>query len=187
MTKSNTLLSVAIAAIIILLLSLNYIKCNTPTTQPQPSSDSLRMAIKILERQIGISEAERQQAMQRAVKAENDLKNRKPIYIERVRVIKESAPDTCQPYLTAIQAECDTMLAKADTTISELKNVIVNDSIVIAGYVQLDSAKTVRIVNLETDNATKDKQVKKLKLGTKIIAGVAALIMAISWGVSLGS
>jgi hypothetical protein len=79
------------------------------------------------------------------------------------------------------------MLAKADTTIRELKNVIVNDSIVIAGYVQLDSAKTVRIVNLETDNATKDKQVKKLKLGTKIIAGVAALIMAISWGVSLGS
>jgi hypothetical protein len=205
MTKSNNLLSVAIAAIIVLILSLSYIKCNHPSTQPKPSSDSLRTALEIQKFQTGkeiailLNENTKlnQDKQKLADEKEAILKREKQLAVENkalVKKIREIAPIECDTFINEIVNSYESLIAVKDSAmvkveeekrIEEEKNA--NLVSVIALKDTIAKADSTIIVGLKQDNATKNKQVKRAKLGTRIIAGLAILAMAISWGVSLGS
>jgi len=121
----HTLFYTSIIFASVAMMALMFMKCCTP--QPKHVSnnyDSLLTELQARDKFIGIREIEYKQQVERAVKAENELKDRKPIYITRVKVIREQAPDTCQPYLIAMQAECDTLQMRSDSLIAELKQTV---------------------------------------------------------------
>ena len=164
------------------MMALMFMKQCTP--QPKQVSnnyDSLLTELQAREKFIGIREIEYKAQVERAVKAENELKDRKPIYITRVERIVQSAPDTCQPYLAAMQAECDTLQAKSDSTIAELKQTVAKADTLIKEVVA--KSETLEHFNdkLVDENKELSKDLKKserakrrAKIGAKIILFAAA-------------
>jgi hypothetical protein len=169
---------------LVLSICLHY--CNP---QPQPTSnnyDSLVDVLKAYDKYIGIREIEYKQQMDRAVKAENELKERKPIYIERVKVIKEQAPDTCQPYLIAMQAECDTLQSKSDSTIAELKLTVAKADTLIKEVVaksetleHFNDKLTSENKELEKDKKKAERKAKVAKFFNKVLVGAAVGFTAV--------
>jgi len=97
-------------------------------------NDSLRNVLKAKDKYIGIVEADLSKQTDRRVKAENALRDRKPIYGARVERIIADAPDTCKEYLIAVRNECDTLQAKSDSLINELKIEVAKSDTVIEAY-----------------------------------------------------
>jgi translation initiation factor 2 gamma subunit (eIF-2gamma) len=152
--------------------------------QPQQSNhtyDSLENVIKAYEKFIGIREIEYKQQVERAVKAENELRDRKPIYIERVKVIREQAPDTCQSYLNAMQAECDTLQMRSDSLITELKETVAKADTLIKSVVSksetlehFNDKLTSENKELEKDKDKAERKAKRAKILNKILFIAAA-------------
>jgi len=124
----------AVVAFAILLLLRYCCYPQTKTLAPQ-NYDSIVDVLKAQEKYIGIREIEYKASQDRAAKAEKAIRDRKPIYITRVERIVQSAPDTCQPYLIALKQECDTLQAKSDSLINELKNTVAKADTLIKGVV----------------------------------------------------
>ena len=166
-----------------LLLSIGLHYC-TPKPKPKPprnNYDSLVDVLKAYEKFIGIREIEYKAQVERAVKAELALKERKPIYIERVKRIVQSAPDTCQPYLTAMQAECDTLQAKSDSTIAELKVTVAKADTLIKEVVaksetlaHFNDKLTIENKELEKDKDKAERKAKRAKVLNKVLFIAAA-------------
>lgn len=145
--KTDTLGAVAIIAAILVIFALfQWKQCGTEQHHPQVNTDSLIFANKTLEKQYGMMSAEAQAQGLRASQAENKARQRDTIYITRTKTIFKEAPDTCQPYLIAMQKECDTLIkmhvnsemakdtliAIKDRIIVNRNSVIENDSVIIA-------------------------------------------------------
>jgi hypothetical protein len=166
-----------------LLLSIGLHYC-TPKPKPKPprnNYDSLVDVLKAYDKYIGIREIEYKAQVDRAVKAELALQERKPIYIERVGEIKEQAPDTCQPYLIAMQAECDTLQMRSDSLITELKVTVAKADTLIKEVVaksetmeHFNDKLTSENKELEKDKAKAERAKRRAKIGAKIILVSAA-------------
>jgi len=155
--------------------------CNPQPHPPRNNYDSLVDVLKAYDKYIGIREIEYKAQVERAVKAELALKERKPIYIERVKVIREQAPDTCQPYLIAMQAECDTLQMMSYSTIKELKITVAKADTLIKEVVA--KSETLKHFNdklvdenkeLEKDKKKAERAKRRAKIGAKIILIAAA-------------
>lgn len=160
--KTDTLGAVAITFMAVIIIALASMKhCGLNQHRPQVNADSLIFANKILSKQYGMMSAEAQAQGLRASQAEMKARQRDTIYITRTKTIFKSAPDTCQPYLIAMQNECDTLielhrnvsLAK-DTLIDTLKAVIMNRNSVIAN-------DSVIIAKQDSTIASFPKQLRK--------------------------
>lgn len=128
-------------AIILLLLAmltttayLFKVVKDTTVDKEQHLIDSFSDILKSKDKYIGIVEADLSQQKDRRVKAENALRDRKPIYVTHVERIIAEAPDTCKEYLIAVRNECDTLQAKSDSLINELKIEVAKSDTVIEAY-----------------------------------------------------
>lgn len=181
--KTDTLGAVAIIAAILVIFALfQWKQCGTEQHHPQVNTDSLIFANKTLEKQYGMMSAEAQAQGLRASQAENKARQRDTIYITRTKTIFKEAPDTCQPYLIAMQKECDTLIkmhvnsemakdtliAIKDSIIVNRNSVIENDSVLIA----------------ESDAAKKkaEKEAKRSRFITKVVTTAAAVAVLFSFG-----
>ncbi len=181
--KTDTLGAVAITFMAVIIIALASMKhCGSNQHRPQVNADSLIFANKTLEKQYGMMSAEAQAQGLRASQAEMKARQRDTIYITRTKTIFKSAPDTCQPYLIAMQNECDTLiemhrmvslakdtlLAIKDSIIVNRNSVIANDSVIIA---KSDAAKKKA-----------EKQAKRSKFITKVVGIAAAVAVVFSFG-----
>jgi len=128
-------------AIILLLLAmlttaayLFKVVKDTTVDKEQHLIDSFSDILKSKDKYIGIVESDLSQQKDRRVKAENALRDRKPIYVYRTDSIIANAPDTCKEYLIAVRNECDTLQAKSDSLINELKIEVAKSDTVIEAY-----------------------------------------------------
>jgi len=149
--------------------------CNTPSKPDakQHYIDSLLEVGKAKDVQIGYALAEAQTQSDRAVKAELAAKQRDTVYITRVKVIKQLAPDTCQPYLEAMGKECDTLI------IAHVNNELAKDTLlakkdaVIELYAVKDSTSQLVISEQGKKIADLTKSNKWSKFFNKVLVGAA--------------
>lgn len=146
-------------------------------------NDSLRNVLKAKDKYIGIVEADLSKQTDRRVKAENALRDRKPIYGARVERIIADAPDTCKEYLIAVRNECDTLQAKSDSLINELKIEVAKSDTVIEAY--KSKGETLEHFNdkLISENKELGKENKQLVKSNKRAKfwGKAAVVVAVVW------
>jgi len=144
--------------------------------------DSFSDILKSKDKYIGIVESDLSQQKDRRVKAENALRDRKPIYVTRVERIIAEAPDTCKEYLIAVRNECDTLQAKSDSLINELKIEVAKSDTVIEAYkskgetLEHFNDKLTR-ENKELGNENKQlvKSTKRTKFWGKLAIGAAVV------------
>jgi len=122
----------------------------------------------------------------RAAKFELLARERDTIYLTRIEYIKSAAPDTCQPYLIAMQMECDTLVQLhrnvslvKDTLIDTLKAIIVNRNSVIAN-------DSVVKVGLREDVKGAENKTKKERNGKRAAIGVGIVMLLLWLGVQVG-
>jgi hypothetical protein len=186
-TIKNTLFYTFLIFASVSMMCLIFMKQCNPHPKPHRSSyDSIVDVLKGYDKFIGIREIEYKAQVDRAIKAENALNDRKPIYIERVKVIREQAPDTCQPYLTAMQAECDTLQMRSDSTIAELKQTVAKADTLIKGVVSksetlehFNDKLTSENKELEKDKAKAERKVKRAKIVSKVVTWSAAVLVGV--------
>ena len=146
-------------------------------------NDSLRNVLKAKDKYIGIVEADLSKQTDRRVKAENALRDRKPIYGARVERIIADAPDTCKEYLIAVRNECDTLQAKSDSLINELKIEVAKSDTVIEAY--KSKGETLEHFNdkLISENKELGKENKQLVKSNKLAKfwGKVAIGAAVVW------
>ena len=181
--KTDTLGAVAITFMAVIIIALASMKhCGSNQHRPQVNADSLIFANKILSKQYGMMSAEAQAQGLRASQAEMKARQRDTIYITRTKTIFKSAPDTCQPYLIAMQNECDTLielhrnvsLAK-DTLIDTLNAIIANRNSVIEN-------DSIVIKNMAVDLQKSERAKRRAKIGAKIVGIAAAVAVVFSFG-----
>ena len=146
-------------------------------------NDSLRNVLKAKDKYIGIVEADLSKQTDRRVKAENALRDRKPIYGARVERIIADAPDTCKEYLIAVRNECDTLQAKSDSLINELKIEVAKSDTVIEAY--KSKGETLehfndKLISENKELGKENKQLVKSNKRTKFW-GKAAVVVAVVW------
>lgn len=144
--------------------------------------DSLVNVLKSKDKYIGIVEADLSKQTDRRVKAENALRDRKPIYVTRVDSIIKSAPDTCKEYLIAVKNECDTLQAKSDSLINELKIEVAKSDTVIEAYKSkgetlehFNDKLTSENKELGKENKQLSKYNKRAKFWGKVAIGAAVV------------
>ena len=146
-------------------------------------NDSLRNVLKSKDKYIGIVEADLSKQTDKRVKAENALRDRKPIYVTRVERIISNAPDTCKEYLIAVKNECDTLQAKSDSLINELKMEVAKSDTVIEAY--KSKGETLEHFNdrLTSENKELGKENKQLVKSNKRTKfwGKVAIGAAVVW------
>lgn len=188
--NSGLLIGIVLGIIAILILGglIKYGIDEPKQSAKSNTHDSLINVIKAKDKYIGIVEIDLSRANDKRIKAENALKERKPIYIERVKRIVETAPDTCQTYLAALKAECDTLQAKSDSTISALKfEVAKSDTVIEAVKSKSETLEhfndklQVENKELTKDNKKLTKQNKRGKIVSWLIGGgLVALFLGTS-------
>ena len=169
-----------------LLLSIGLHYCTPKPQHTNTTLDSLTTANKAIEVQLGYALAEAQTQSDRAVKAEMAARQRDTIYLTRIKVIREQAPDTCQPYLLAMKNECDTLvLAHVNSELAK-DTLIEKQSGVIAIALEKDSVSQQVIGQQGKVIGDKDKEIKKLtrknkvaKFFNKVLVGAAVGFTAV--------
>jgi len=145
----------------------------------ESKTDSLTFANKALEVQLGYALAEAQTQATRAVKAENKARERDTIYISRVKYIKTSAPDTCQPYLTAMQNECDTLVLMHVNSEMSKDTLIEKQNGVIAIALEKDSVSQLVISEQREDLKKSAKQIQRERNGKRAAIGFGVLMLVV--------
>lgn len=174
------------AAIYATLISVLDWQCNRPSIPIGSNNDSLIWANKALEIQYGMMSAEAQAQGLRAARAEMLARERDTVYLTRIRKIYVAAPDTCQPYLLAMQSECDTLvlahvnsgLAK-DTLIDTLRAIVANRNEVIRN-------DSVVKEGLQTELNQSAKDLKRERNGKRAAIGLGIAMFLIWLGVQVG-
>lgn len=188
MSKKQIFYLIVAAAIYATLVSVMDWHCNEPTKELnyKQINDSLINELKAKNKYIGIVETELSKANEKRVKVENELNERKVVYLTRIEKIYQTAPDTCQPYLAAMKAECDTLQAKSDSTISALKNEVAAIDTVKEAYksksetlAHLNDVLTDENKELINDNKKLERKAKFTRIVNKIVVGVAAVATAV--------
>lgn len=142
--------------------------------------DSIAFANKALEVQLGYALADAQMQSERAVKAENAARKRDTIYLTRTKIIKQFAPDTCQPYLDAMGRECDTLLLAHVYSEMTKDTVIVKKDSVINLYAKKDTISQQVIVSLEAEVKQSDKKAKRAQFFSKLVTWSALVVVALT-------
>ena len=169
-----------------LLLSIGLHYCTPKPKHINTTLDSLTTANKAIEVQLGYALAEVQTQSDRAVKAEMAARQRDTIYLTRIKVIIKQAPDTCQPYLIAMQNECDTLvLAHVNSELTK-DTLIEKQSGVINLYAEKDSVSQQvigqqgKVINeLTKDNKKLTRKNKVAKFFNKVLVGAAVGFTAV--------
>jgi hypothetical protein len=173
----------AIVGLILIIIALVFMRgCESKPQLAANNYDSIVNVLKAKDKYIGIVEIDLSKANEARVKAENELRDRKPIYITRVERIIANAPDTCKEYLIAVRNECDTMQSKSDSTISALKvEVAKSDTVINAVKSKLETVEhfndklTDENKELVKDVAGAERKAKRAKFWGKIAIGAAVV------------
>ena len=173
----------AIVGLILIIIALVFMRgCESKPQLAANKYDSLVNVLKAKDKYIGIVEIDLSKANDARVKAENELRDRKPIYITRVERIIANAPDTCKEYLIAVRNECDTMQSKSDSTISALKvEVAKSDTVINAVKSKLETVEhfndklTDENKELVKDVAGAERKAKWAKFWGKVAIGAAVV------------
>jgi len=143
------------------------------------TSDSLLFVNKALESQLGYALAEAQTASDRAVKAELAAKQRDTVYLTRIKVIKQLAPDTCQPYLDAMGRECDTLIMAHVNNEMAKDTLIAKKDSVIDLYAKKDTISQQSITLLRDEVKQSDKRAKRAQLVSKIVTWSSLVVIGV--------
>jgi hypothetical protein len=173
----------AIVGLILIIIALVFMRgCESKPQLAVNNYDSIVNVLKAKDKYIGIVEIDLSKANEARVKAENELRDRKPIYITRVERIIANAPDTCKEYLIAVRNECDTMQSKSDSTISALKvEVAKSDTVINAVKSKLETVEhfndklTDENKELVKDVAGAERKAKWAKFWGKVAVGAAVV------------
>ena len=173
----------AIVGLILIIIALVFMRgCESKPQLAANNYDSIVNVLKAKDKYIGIVEIDLSKANEARVKAENELRDRKPIYITRVERIIANAPDTCKEYLIAVRNECDTMQSKSDSTISALKvEVAKSDTVINAVKSKLETVEhfndklTDENKELVKDVAGAERKAKWAKFWGKVAIGAAVV------------
>lgn len=167
-------------AVLCLLLVIGLNHCAPKPQHINTTLDSLTTANKAIEVQLGYALAEAQTQADRAVKAEMAARERDTVYLTRIKVIIKQAPDTCQPYLIAMQSECDTLVLAHVNSEMAKDTLIEKQSGVINLYAEKDSVSQLvisqqgKIINdLTKDNKKLIRKNKVAKFFNKVLVGAA--------------
>jgi len=151
-------------------------KSNNTPSKPNPKQqyiDSLLEVNKAKDVQIGYALAEAQTASERAVKAELAAKQRDTVYLTRVKVIKQLAPDTCQPYLEAMGKECDTLIMAHVNSEMAKDTLIAKKEAVIELYAAKDSTSQLVISEQGKQINKLTRKAKVARFFNKVLVGAA--------------
>jgi len=154
-----------------LLLSIGLHYCTPKPKHKSSNNDSLRLALKIQEKQIGILLNEIQAATDSRVASQNKINENKTVYITSTQIVHDHAPDTCKPYIAAVKAECATIMMMYDTVITKYQNeVFAYDTTVKALQ---SNNETLKHFNdkLEAEVNVSDKKAKRAKFVSKLVTG----------------
>ena len=169
---------------LILSICLHY--C-TPKPKHHPSAlDSLTFVNKAIEVQLGYALAEAQKQSARAVKAELAAKQRDTIYLTRTRTIMAAAPIDCQPFLTEMNLECDTLIMAHVYSEMVKDTLLMRKDTVINLYAEKDSVSQLVIgqqgkviSDLTSDNKKLTRKNKVAKFFNKVLVGAAVGFTAV--------
>lgn len=171
----------AIAGCLLIFILLVLMRgCESKPQLVENNYDSLINVLKAQDKYIGIREIEYKQANDARIKAENALRDRKPIYITRVERIVANAPDTCKEYLIAVKQECDTMAQKYQAVIDSTKEELCKAEEAKDAY--KDKTETLQHFNnkltdenkeLTKDNKKLTRKNKVAKFFNKVLVGAA--------------
>ena len=165
---------------LVLSIGLHYCTPKPKQKQAAPNYDSIVNVLKAQNKYIGIVEIDLSRANEARVKAENELRYRKPIYITRVERIIANAPDTCKEYLIAVRNECDTMAQKYQAVIDSTKEELCKAEEAKDAY--KDKTETLQHFNnkltdenkqLTKDNKKLTRKNKVAKFFNKVLVGAA--------------
>ena len=155
---------------LILSICLHY--C-TPKPKQHPSAlDSLTFVNKAIEVQLGYALAEAQKQADRAVKAELAAKQRDTIYLTRTRTIIASAPIDCQPFLTEMNLECDTLIMAHVYSGMVKDTLLMRKDTVINLYAEKDSISQLVIGEQKEDLKQAKKETRKERNGKRAAIGL---------------
>ena len=171
-------------AIILLLLAMlstfayvcNKVKMVEPISKEQHLTDSLKFINKAIEVQLGYALADAQSQSARAVKAETAAKQRDTVYLTRIKWIKQAAPIDCQPYLTEMGQECDTLIMMHVFSEMSKDTLLMKKDTVINLYAKKDSVSQLVISEQGKEIKQAHKQTKRAKFW-----GKAAVVVAVVW------
>ena len=171
---------------LILSICLHYCTPKPKPKQAAPNYDSIVNVLKAQDKYIGIVEIDLSRANEARVKAENELRDRKPIYITRVERIIANAPDTCKEYLIAVRNECDTMAQKYQAVVDSTKEELCKMEEAKDAY--KDKSETLQHFNnkltdenkhLTNDNKKLTRKNKVAKFFNKVLVGAAVVFTGV--------
>ena len=181
--------------LLLFLLWFPYYCGNKPNTSVN-YTDSLAIQqakINELEKQLGYTLNDVSRANDARMKAEMKSHERDTIYLTRTRTIFKEAPDTCQPYLTAIVQECDTLVLSKEKVISELKVESAEKDTAITQQGQIIDAQSKQVGilkdandSLAVDNKKLERKVKfnraLAKIGGWAVVTTGVVLAVLNWG-----
>lgn len=155
-----------------LLLSICLHYCTPKPKHKASALDSLTFANKAIEVQLGYALAEAQKQSDRAVKAELAAKQRDTIYLTRTRTIIASAPIDCQPFLTEMNLECDTLIMAHVYSEMVKDTLLAEKDTVINLYAEKDSVSQLVIGEQKTELKKSAKETRKERNGKRAAIGL---------------
>ena len=185
-TRNKVGFRIALCLLLIGIATTIHCVCNkVQEVETVNKTDSLTTINKALEVQLGYALAEAQTQATRAVKAETAAKQRDTIYVTRTKWIKSIAPDTCQPYLDAIQNECDTLVLMHVNSEMSKDALIEKQNGVISIALEKDSVSQLVIGEQRIDLKKSAKELRKQRNGKRaaIGFGLGMLVLYVISGV----
>jgi len=163
-----------------LLLAIFMTKCGTNkgkfiTPREQHLIDSLKFINKAIEVQLGFALADAQTQSARAVKAETAAKQRDTVYLTRIGKIQQAAPIDCQPYLTEMGKECDTLIMMHVLSEMSKDTLLMKKDTVINFYAKKDTVSQLVISEQGKEIKQAHKQTKRTKFWGKLAIGAAVV------------